>query len=671
MSMANIKPKKKAVIQRGTSFSYNPATFKDEHKMERSYAAHTAEEALSKIKPFEFRGRKFIVLDTEAHPADTKNHDMPRNVVRRWIGSGKRAKPVDLPFCLSLCDGHNMVTLYDGEDNDWRELRKMKSLLEDPTVEKIFHNTKFDMHMLANVGIKMKGKLHDTIVLAKLVNENRMSFMLKTLAEKYLEHGVVKYEYMVDGYKKTYKIADYRHIPNELLTEYANADVWNAYQLFITDYPKLVEEDLEDLYNKELELMIVLWAMERYGMTADGDYERPLKEGLQKLTDDAERAIYEEAGTVFNINSGKQIYEVLMKLGVSDTLIKRTDKGNPKLDKKALENLAEKHGVTIVQRILEFRKYEKLLGTYAIGIYDQRDAEHRVHSNINQTEATTGRMSITKPALQTLPKKDKRIRTAFIPSPGYTLWFMDLDQVEYRLFAHYAKAKGLIDQIKAGYDVHAATAGIIYNKKIEDVTDDERSRAKTINFSLVYGQGDEASANSLKLTISEARRFKDHYFAMIPEAQPFIKMVHSVVRARGHVKNHFGRKRRLKWDEAYKAPNALIQGCAADYIKDKIVLRYKFLMAHKYKTRMINVVHDEVVDEIHDSEQYLVPKLRWLLSDFDTFRVPITAGAEKGDPSWGEKVEPEGIGFEPLTEEEMAKTKSFDVFDGSVFDLVQ
>ena len=177
--------------------------------------------------------------------------------------------------------------------------------------------------------------------------------------------------------------------------------------------------------------MIALYAMERYGMPLDIDYEKDLKDSLQKLTDEAEAAIYEEAGMMFNINSGKQLYSVLMKVGVSPSVIQMTDKGNPKLDKDALNTLAEVHDVSIVKKILEYRKYEKLLNTYAYGIYDQHDAENRVHGSINQTEATTGRMSITKPALQTLPKKDKRIRRAFLPDKDCQLWFMDLDQVNF------------------------------------------------------------------------------------------------------------------------------------------------------------------------------------------------------------------------------------------------
>lgn len=240
-------------------------------------------------------------------------------------------------------------------------------------------------------------------------------------------------------------------------------------------------------------------------------------------------------------------------------------------------------------------------------------------------------------------------------------------QVEYRLFSHYAKASGLIEAIHHGKDVHRATASIIYNVPYEDVADEQRSKAKTINFALIYGMGNQATADSLDMNVSEAMDFKNRYFAGIPEAMPFINSVERVTRTRGWIKNYYGRRRRLKSDEVYKATNALIQGCAADYIKHKMVNIHKYLNAHNYKSRMILVVHDEIVFEIHKDEKFLIPKLRWLLSDFETFRVPITAGAEKGNPSWGQKVEVNEVGFEPLTEEELEAMANYDVFDGSVF----
>ena len=673
--MAVIQAKKRPVIQKGNGYSYNASTFAKEHAKENFIEVEDPQELLKLVEPFEFHGRKFITFDTETHPCFNNSHHVPQEVVRRWVGSGKSATPQDYPFCLSICDGKKSYTIYDNVENNFSKFKQLAPLFEDPSIEKIAHNTKFDMHMFANAGLKIVGKLHDTVVLAKLVNENRTSYALRDLAAR-IKGGVVKFEYMVDSYKQLNKVKDYRMIPKELLTQYANADVWNCYLEFITDYEKLITDELEDLYNNEMELMIALYAMERYGMKTDIDYEAPLKESLQQMTDEAERAIYDEAGCMFNINSGKQLYDVLMKLGVDDSLIGKTDKGNPKLDKDALATLADVHGISIVKKILDFRKCEKLLNTYAIGIYDQIDTEDKAHGSINQTEATTGRMSITKPALQTLPKKDKRIRKMFIPDDDYVLYFMDLDQVEYRLFAHYAKIPSLLEQIANGYDVHTATAATLFGQDMVELTkkihegDDEataiRSRAKTLNFALIYGMGNQALANDLRVTLTEATDIKARYFSTMPEARVFINTVYQVIKLRGFVKNFYGRRRRLDSDDCYKAPNALIQGCAADYIKHKVVDIYKYLNYYKLKTRLINIVHDELVIEMHQSETDYAPTLRWLLSDFETFRCPITAGVEFGNKSWGEKVEPDDIGF---SEPNSFAYRNYNVFDGSVFDI--
>lgn len=655
---ATIQPKKAPVIKKGNGMHYDPATFYKEHHVDFFYTAKSAQEILDSIEPFELMGKKFITFDTETTWYYKNSHDVPANVVRRWVGTGSKASPQDFPFCVSICDGKRAYTLYDSIENDFAEMRKLAPLFGDETVCKVAHNLKFDRHMLQNAGVPFAGEWHDTVTVAKLVNENRPSFRLRDLV-KWKHRNITKFEDMVDTYKQMNKISDYSMIPRELLSEYANADVWNCFLVFEDEYPKLFEQELIELYNNECQLSVVLYDMERNGMKVNLGYEDELVGELRTLCEESEQAIYDEAGCMFNINSGKQLYDVLMKLGVNPSLIGKTDKGNPKLDKNALADLADNHGVSLVQKILEYRKNDKLLNTYAIGIYSQHDADARVHGGINGNEAVTGRMSITKPALQTLPKKDKRIRKMFIPEDNYLLAFMDLDQVEYRLFAHYAKATALIDAIKNGYDVHLATAATIYRKPMEEVTPDERQRAKTINFSLIYGQGDEASARAFGTSVTEARDIKANYFAHIPEARPFIRTVHAVVEGRGYVKNFYGRRRRLKTEEAYKAPNALIQGCAADYIKHKLVGMYKYIKYYNLDIKLINIVHDEVVIECNKSCEEHLPVLRWLLSDFETFRVPITAGVEIGQPSWGEKEEISDMPFTP--------PKSFDFMDYNVF----
>jgi DNA polymerase-1 len=647
--MAVIKPKRKTVIKRGSSYTYDPKTFKKEHWIDNFKLVDDPDEIIRALDNAEI-----FAFDSETYSTGIDIKKLPKGVVRRWIGSGKKARPQDYPFLMSFCYGDTAYSIYDTAENGFKKFKRLgKELLEDKTREKIIHNAKFDMHIAENIGIKLQGKIHDTIVLAKLVNENRGSFRLMKLAEQY-DEGIIKFEYMVDAYKKKYKIGDYRKIPKDLIVMYANADVWNAQLIYNKEYPKIIDDNLINLYNQELELIYPLYEMERIGMYTDEAYLLKQDVLMQEEVNTAEQKIYDEAGTYFNINSGKQLYRTLLDLGVDDRIIKKTDKGNPKTSKKELERLATKHNVKLVQYILDYRAVHKLHNTYIEGILAQRDAEGKVHGSINQTEATTGRMSITKPALQTLPKDDTRIRKAFVPSSDeYGLYFMDLDQVEYRLFAHYAKAEELIKSIKKGWDIHRATAAILFSVPYDEVTDEQRSKAKTMNFALIYGMGINALAGNLKCIVSEAHDFRNRYFAQIPEAEPFISQVQRVCRTRGYIRNFYGRRRRLKYNEVYKAVNALIQGCAADYIKSKIIKIYRFLKYNNYKTRMINVVHDEIVFEVHKDELHILPKLRWLLSDFETFRVPITAGVDKGNPSWGQKQKDVPIDFEKLTDEEL------------------
>lgn len=661
-------------IQKGNGIVYNPETFHT-FKRPNSFLCEDPDEILERIKPFEYRDMKLIMFDSETHPFYKNSHEVPPEVVRRWVGKGKAAVPQDYPFEMSFCDGVNTFALYDSYENGFEKFKRMAPLMEDASIDKVAHNFKFDGHQYANIDMKIKGRIHDTVVLAKLADENRSSFELRELAESNPK-GIVTFEYMVDSYKQINHVKDYRNIPVPLLTEYANADVWNCFVTFIDEYEKIVQDELVDLYNQECECTVVLYAMERYGMKINEEYEQPLKQELQELTDASEKEVYEEAGTIFNMNSGKQLYDVLMKVGVKPNQIGTTDKGNPKLDKLALAKLSNE-GVSIVDKILDYRQAEKLLGTYANGIYEQRDSNYKVHGNINQTEATTGRMSITKPALQTLPKRDKRIRKCFVPDEGYELWFMDLDQIEYRGFAHYAKAQSLLDAIAKGYDVHAATAADLFHIDAEEFinkykADDKeivqlRDRGKTMNFAMIYGVGRDKLALDLKCGLSEADRIKADYFTKFPEAKTFIATVHQVVKYRGYVKNFFGRRRRLSGNDCYKAPNALIQGWAADYIKNKMILMYKYIQYNNLKTKLINIVHDEIIIMAHKSELHHLPYLRWLLSDFTTYRCPITAGAEKGNPSWGEKVTlEEDIGFK---EPEDKGYEQYSIYDGQIFDI--
>lgn len=649
------------ITTRGTVF-YNEENF-HEHEYANFHECYSADEMISLTKPFyvpEYPDRKFLTFDTETFSTGINDNSLPQNVVRRWVGSGKKANPQDLPFCLSISDGDYSYVLYDDLNNRYASIKKFCAWLSEQNWDLVAHNVKFDMHMLQNAGIILKGHLHDTVVLSKLADNDRFSYRLVDMVKQY---GITEFEYMVDAYKKQHKIVDYRGIPKRLMTQYTCADTYNAAALFKNEVASVAMQEMLPLYNQEMEDTVVFYDMERIGMKIDPTYEKPIKGLLETQASEAESAIYEETGYMFNINSSAQLYQAMCSLGHQKLIPIKEETGNPILDKGVLATL-EDEGVTIVEKILSYRKAEKLLSTYAYGLYDQRDANNRVHCNINQTEARTGRTSITKPALQTLPKRgDKRIRKAFVPAEGARLLFMDLDQVEYRLFAHYAKAEELIEMIKKGYDVHAACAALIFKKDIKDVTEAERDKAKTLNFALIYGQGIKRTAKSLKLTMDEARTFKSLYFKAIPEAKPFLNNVTKLVELRGYMINWYGRHCSVPKKEAYKGANYLIQGCAADYAKSKMIRLYKFLKSNNCKSRLLNFVHDELVIELWPEDEHLIPQMRACFSDFTTFRVPITAGCDFGALSWGEK-EGYEVGTATLTEEEWAEIDSFNVFEG-------
>lgn len=635
-----VKPKHLPVV-----VPRNVDTFDAKNFEEFGITTDDPEIVLRDFKPFKWLDRKFVFFDTETKPFYESSQDVPPTRVRRWVGSGKNAVPQDLPFVISVGNGEENWTVRGDEET----LRRLGPIFEDPTTEKVAHNIKFDMHMLENIGIQVAGRLHDTLVLAKIVNENRKTFTLKEVAA---EHGgIVKYEDTVDYYKRSHRVKRYDQIPEILLGSYANADIYNCFLVFYNEYPALDSEQLNDVYDTECACIRPLYQMERVGMQLDPDYEMPLKQELQSIADQMESEIYEAVGHRFNLNSTKQLYEALLATGVDDSWIPKTDKGNPSLDKKAMDRLAGFYHVDLVNKVLEYRKATKLLVTYAYGIYEQRDAANRIHANINQCEATTGRMSITKPAMQTIPRDDKHIKRAVIPGEGNYLVYIDYSQVEYRIYAHYMKSAHLIDLINKDYDVHAATAALLAREPVDDFVERlhsgdkeakaQRQRAKTINFALLYGVGVGHLSELLHTSYEEAARIKTEYFAAIPEANLFINKVQNLIVQRGWIRNFYGRRRRLTGNECYKGPNALIQGCAADVVKHRLVVLWDYIQEHHLDTKLINIVHDEVQLQVPEYELEHVPAFLDCLQENELFRTFIKADVEMSNTSWADKAEVE------------------------------
>lgn len=633
-----VKPKHMPVIKPRTVETFDSKNFET-----FGITTYDPNEVLRHFRPYEMDGRKFVFFDTETKPLYKSSQDVPEGRVRRFVGTGKNAVPQDIPFVISVGNSEENWTLR----GDPETLHELWSIFEDDSIEKVAHNIKFDMHMLANIGITVKGRLHDTLVLAKLINENRKSFTLKEVAREH--DGIIKYEDTVDLYKRSHRVKRYDELPEILLGSYANADIYNCARVFICEYPLLAEENLLDVYDTECDCIWPLYMMERVGMQLDPDYEQPLKQELQHKADQMEAEIYDAVGHKFNLNSTAQLYDALLTIGVDDSWIPKTDKGNPSLDKKAMDKLANFYHIDLVSKILAYRQANKLLVTYAYGIYEQRDAVDKIHANINQCEATTGRMSITKPAMQTIPRDDKHIKRAIIPGKGHWLVYLDYSQVEYRIYAHYMKSEHLIELINKGYDVHAATAALLNHEHVDSFMErlhaedptakKQRQRAKTINFALLYGVGAGHLSELLNCDINEARQIKQEYFSAIPEANAFINQVQQVVIQRGYIRNYYGRRRRLKPDECYKAPNSLIQGCAADVMKKQLCKLYHYIQDNNLKTTMINIVHDEVQLCVPDDELIHVPDFKACLENKEDFRTHIEADIELSNETWAKKEE--------------------------------
>jgi len=625
--IASIKKKKKPTILKGLNFHYDPTTYKALHKVANWHYVTDVQHLVDYLAG-RIEGQPkatILAFDTETHSLGCDADKLPHHIVRRYV----KKKAQDVPFGISISDGIDSWYL----ETDFILL---KELVEDASVDKVLHNAKFDYHELLNLGMKLAGKIWDTLVMLKLIDENMDSYALKDLANKLIDKESSKWEIMKDNWLRSNNCKDWTKVPKELMGDYGAGDTWYTMCLLVMFKHYLKDNELEDLYKTESNLIYALARMERRGFMVNKPYLEGLRDVFTAEIAAAQNALYEKVGYIFNANSSQQLHKMFLKMGMPPEAIQiNPETGNPILDAYAMADLAKEY--PIANEILAVRKAEKLLSTYVEGVLPTLDWEDRVHGNWNQTEATTGRMSATNPNLQNLPKKDTRIRKAYIARPGYTLFFLDYDQVEYRLFAHYAQAKGLIDAIKAGKDVHTATAALIFNVRYEDVTSEQRSKAKTMNFALVYGQGDAHTAKSLGVDINEARKFKRGYFSDIPEAKPFLSTVMEVIKTRGFVKNIYGRRRHLIKDKAYKGPNALIQGCAADFAKEKIVKVDEYLQT-TIDSGYVNFVHDEGIFEILNEEiATVVPRIKELMEEHVRFRVPITCDVEFSLTNWGEK----------------------------------
>ncbi len=503
-----------------------------------------------------------------------------------------------------------------------KTVEKFKCFFENENILKIGQNIKYDILVLKKYDVHVKGKLFDTMIAHYLLNPE-LRHNMDYLAETYLGYQTIHIEELIGPKGKNQ--LNMRHINPEKICNYACEDADITLQLYTILEKKIEEQELNRLlYDIELPLIYVLADMEYTGVKLD---KSALAEYSKKLTNELisiESEIYKEAKIEFNINSAKQVGEVLFdKLKIVEKP-KKTKTGQYVTSEETLQNLKNAH--PIVGKILDYRGLKKLLSTYVDALpqlVDPKDG--KLHTSYNQTVTSTGRLSSSNPNLQNIPIREdqgKEIRKAFIANDGCKFLSSDYSQVELRIMAHLSNDSNMIDAFNSGEDIHAATASKIFKVPIELVTSDMRRKAKTANFGIIYGISVFGLAERLNIPRSEAKQLIDGYFETYPQVKEYMDKSIEMAREKGYVETLFGRKRYLPDINSRNATvrgyaernaiNAPIQGSAADIIKVAMNNIFDHLNKAGLQSKMILQVHDELNFNVNENE---IEKVKEIVSE--------------------------------------------------------
>jgi DNA polymerase I len=518
---------------------------------------------------------------------------------------------VAISFSWKKGEGY-LVYFPESREETLSVLKKLQPVFNNTRSLKIGQNIKFDIQVLANYGIEVKGPLFDTMI-AHYLLEPDLRHNMDFLSETYLSYSPVPIESLIGEKGKNQKTM--RSVPVEKILEYAVEDADVTFQLKEIFEPRLKKEGLYELAEKiEMPLIQVLADIEREGVLVDEENLKSITGQLREDIINLEKEIYVLAGIEFNISSPKQLGDILFIRLKLDDKAKLTKTKQFITNEEILQRLTGKH--PIIDKVLEYRGLKKLLSTYveALPLLINKSTG-RIHTSFNQAVASTGRLSSNNPNLQNIPVRDERgreIRKAFVPAPGHVFLSADYSQIELRLMAHLSKDKGMIADFLSGNDIHAATASKIFGIDIKDVTREMRSRAKTANFGIIYGISSYGLSERLTIGRSEAKELIDGYFNSYPGVK--IYMDESIKKARdlGYVTTMFGRKRYardihsqnqvVRGNAERNAINAPIQGTAADIIKIAMIRIHSRLKNEGLKAKMILQVHDELIFEVLPAE---------------------------------------------------------------------
>ena len=522
---------------------------------------------------------------------------------------------------------------------------KLAPVLANENIAKTLQNAKYDCQVLKRHNMPLNNVIFDTM-LASYIKDSSRKHGLKQQASDYLDYMMLEYEDLLKNSSSSLTIET---VGIEDAASYACDDAFAT--LLLTKYwqENLDEKELDLLYDIETPLSLVLMKMEENGACIDVEYLSVIEKEINEKLDIVENKIYEQVGERFNINSPKQVGDMLFgKLNLKAKGMK--SKSGFSTNAKVLETLAEEHQVA--KDILEQRHLAKLKSTYVDTLPELRSvADGRIHANFNQTITTTGRLSSSNPNLQNIPARTElgnRIRGAFVAeNKNNVIISADYSQVELRLLAHISRDDNLIEAFCSDEDVHAATASKVFDVPIEQVTKDMRSKAKAVNFGIVYGQSRYGLASSLGISPYEAQDFIDRYFATYPDVKKYMDNTIKFAYAHGYVETLYGRKRYLssgllstngKIQEAAQrdAINAPIQGTAADIMKLAMVRLQNDFEKNNIKSKIIIQVHDELVIETVDTEIEQVKQLvKGAMELNQPFLVPLKVDINVGK-SWME-----------------------------------
>ncbi|MGN0282335.1 MAG: DNA polymerase I [Prevotella sp.] len=599
------------------------SSFETLKSVSHDYKLIDSEEEMLKLRDY-FLTKEILSLDTETSSVNAIDAEL--------VGlsfSVKENEAFYVPVPSDQAEAKKIVEIF-------------KPVYENERILKVGQNMKYDYEVLTKYGVRLTGKMFDTMI-AHYVIQPELRHNMDYLAEIYLNYKTIHIDELIGPKGKNQK--NMRDLAPKDVYEYAAEDADVTLKLKNKLEDELRKYGAEDLfYNIEMPLLPILAEMEMNGVLIDTDSLAETSIVLTKRMEEVEKEIYELAGAPFNIASPRQVGEILFdKLKIVEKA-KKTKTGQYVTNEEVLQSLKSKH--KIVEAILEHRGLKKLLGTYIDALPKLINPRTgHIHTSFNQATTATGRLSSSDPNLQNIPvrgEEGKEIRKAFIPEPNCQFFSADYSQIELRVMAHLSGDENMIEAFREGHDIHAATAAKIYKEEMDSVTRDQRTKAKRANFGIIYGITIFGLAERLEISRDEARQLIDGYFETFPKVKEYMEKAKEQARKQGYVETLFHRRRYLADINSANATvrgfaernaiNAPIQGTAADIIKVAMIKIYNRFKDENIRSKMILQVHDELNFSVYPEEKEKVEKI--VLEEMQNafqMQVPLVA-----DCGWGE-----------------------------------